>query len=184
MNETLRSELEEMHTADQSTRVRAMAIAREHGRSSPEYDEIRERGQALDRTHVERLLGIVQEFGWPGVDLVGELGSEGALLVLQHADLATQKRLLPLVREAAASGAIGGSALPLLEDRVRVRDGERQLYGTQVSRNADGLVEPLPIEDAARVDERRARVGLEPLADYLQRFETPPSPAGGSRPAE
>jgi len=125
MNDSLRAELEEMHSGDQSARVRAMAIARENGRSSPAYDEIRERGQAMDRTHVERLLAIVDEFGWPGKGLVGELGSQAALLVLQHAGLATQKRLLPLVRAAAAAGEIDDAALPLLEDRVRVRDGAR-----------------------------------------------------------
>jgi len=45
-------------------------------------------------------------------------------------------------------------------------------------RDADGVVAPLPIEDAAHVDERRARVGLESLSEYLRRFETPPPEDG------
>jgi len=32
-------------------------------------------------------------------------------------------------------------------------------------------VVPQPLQDEARVDELRARVGLEPLADYLAQFE-------------
>jgi hypothetical protein len=53
-----------------------------------------------------------------------------------------------------------------MADRVLVRDGKKQLYGTQHKFSEDGGLVPLPIEDAANVDKRRKAIGLEPLAEY------------------
>ena len=104
------------------------------------------------------------------VFLVGEMAAGGAFLLLQHADLETQKKYLPLLREATAAGEAKSADLPLLEDRVRMLDGEKQLYGSQLMRGEDGKPALWPIEDEEHVDERRAQVGLEPIADYLKRF--------------
>lgn len=63
----------------------------------------------------------------------------------------------------------------MLEDRVRIKEGKPQLYGSQLSGN------PLcfdPIEDEAHVDERRRSIGLEPLADYAKRFGLAYTPKG------
>jgi hypothetical protein len=53
-----------------------------------------------------------------------------------------------------------------LLDRVCIRRGQPQVYGTQVG--PDG--QPFPIGDAVRVDARRRSVGLGPLATYLAGF--------------
>jgi hypothetical protein len=174
VNDALRAELELLCEADQALRKVAMEVAGKYGRSSPEYQEVRTRGVAQDERHTARLVAIVEEHGWPGVGLVGEDACAGAFLVLQHADLAVQRRFLPLLRAAASAGELPSRHLALLEDRVLVSAGEKQLYGTQVVRHADGTVELLPVEDETHVDERRAGVGLEPLAEYLRRF----GPAG------
>ncbi|HEY8505435.1 MAG TPA: DUF6624 domain-containing protein, partial [Gemmataceae bacterium] len=60
--------------------------------------------------------------------------------------------------------------LAYLTDRVRVNTGRKQLFGTQMTWES-GKLAPKPIEDAARVDQRRAEYGLPPLADYLRRSE-------------
>lgn len=70
--------------------------------------------------------------------------------------------------EAANNGEANWSSLALLIDRVRMRNDEKQLYGSQVRRNPNtGAFEPFPIEDESNVDIRRKEVGLGPLADYL-----------------
>lgn len=53
-----------------------------------------------------------------------------------------------------------------MTDRVRVAEGQRQIYGTQFH----GNLQPLPIKDEARLDERRAQVGLSPLVEYIQQM--------------
>ncbi len=52
-------------------------------------------------------------------------------------------------------------------DRVLTQQGKKQLYGTQFD-TSNGKCEPLPIEDADNVDERRTRAGMMPLAEYTK----------------
>ena len=59
--------------------------------------------------------------------------------------------------------------LPLLEDRIRVRQGMPQIYGTQIR----GAGTPYPIENPEGLEERRRNAGLEPFEDYLKRFQHP-----------
>jgi len=56
-------------------------------------------------------------------------------------------------------------------DRLRLRSGKKQLYGTQVKKDKNGKVEVLPMEDKEKVDERRKALGMSTLAEYLQKFE-------------
>lgn len=118
----------------------------------------------LDRANMAWLDSVVARRGWPGKSLVGLHASSAAFSILQHAPQADQERHLPLVRAAAAAGEVPGMHLALLEDRVLVRQGRKQIYGTQ-SRCGPGSADcaVLPIEDPANVNARRASVGLPPL---------------------
>jgi hypothetical protein len=137
--------------------------------------------KVIDAANVERMKAIVNQYGWPGPELVGHDGSEAAFLLVQHADLAFQQKMLPLVEKAYRSGGLTGQDYALLLDRVRVAEGKPQVYGTQAKRFAEwNGPEPTlqPIEDEANVDKRRAEVGLPPLAEYkefLKRMYFPPA---------
>lgn len=160
-------DLEAMAVSDQLYRGRA-----ETGELSPE--EWKKQG-AIDAANIKRLAEIVDAFGWPGVRFAGA-ASGTAFLVLQHADHPSQRKYLPLLREAVRRHDAVGSDLAMLEDRVRVADGKPQLYGTQLKTN------PLrfePIEDEAHVDERRSSVGLPPLAEYAKMLGLNYTPKSG-----
>ena len=52
-----------------------------------------------------------------------------------------------------------------------MRQGQPQVYGSQIVRNPDNGQWMLhPLEDEAGVNRRRAEVGLEPLEEYALRF--------------
>jgi hypothetical protein len=54
---------------------------------------------------------------------------------------------------------------------VLMGQGKPQVYGSQLTANANTKkYEFYTIEDEAHVDERRAAMGLEPMADYAKRF--------------
>jgi hypothetical protein len=75
------------------------------------------------------------------------------------------------MREAVVRGKARARSLALLEDRVALREGRRQIYGSQVYVGMNGVGSyVLPLEDPENVDKRRAAVGLEPLSDYLKNF--------------
>ena len=102
---------------------------------------------------------------------MGEKGNSALFLVVQHAPLSTQEKYLPMMREAVKKGKARGTSLALLEDRVLMRNGKRQLYGSQVVTDPETSEKRFfPIEDVDNVDRRRAEVGLQPLAEYAQHF--------------
>jgi hypothetical protein len=141
-------------------------------------DQAEQTGQVTTNNfaaRMTRLEEILAEHGWPGFDLVGEDGSTAAWVIAQHADtdVALQEQALELLRAAVADGQASPGDLAYLEDRVAVKHGEDQLYGTQMSCDAGSgpPVPQTPIADEADVDARRAEAGLPPLADYLEEMQ-------------
>lgn len=131
-----------------------------------------DRNATVVRDNTAWLKKIIDERGWPGWSSVGEAGANQAWLIAQHSDhdLRFQQRCLALLRDAVARADASAADLAYLEDRVRVAAGRPQLYGTQGRPGPDGQWTPRPIEDTDTVDERRAYVGLEPLADYVEQI--------------
>jgi len=167
----LRTELEAIFDADQQGRVRIEALAKRRGYNSALVKAVWKRQADMDARNLERLTEMVQIYGWPGRSLVGGKASTAAFLVVQHAEYPIQKKFFPLLKAAADRGELDRRNFVLLEDRILVREGKKQRYGTQLFTNPQtGLLELNPLEDEARVDERRAAVGLEPLATYLRLF--------------
>ena len=114
---------------------------------------------------------ILSERGWLGSKVIGEEGNGTLFLVIQHSELETQLKYLPMMREAAKIGNARPSSLALLEDRVALRQGKRQIYGSQIHSDKDGDKFIAPLIDPENVDKRRAEVGLEPLANYIQHWD-------------
>ena len=119
-----------------------------------------------DYARATRLTEIVDEFGWPTLDMVGEDGATAAWLVAQHADhdVELQAGWLVLMGEAAGAGQADPTEVAYLMDRVAVNQREPQRYGTQIRCQGGAPTPATPIEDAANVDERD--VVLESLAAY------------------
>jgi hypothetical protein len=136
---------------------------------------------AVDDDNTGWLKSVIEELGWPGMSLVGEEGAHAAWLLAQHADrdLPFQRRCYALLTQAAAEGEASPSDAAHLTDRVRLAEGERQVYGTQLNARNDRYEAPR-LRDPDRVDERRASVGLGPLAEHVRQataLHGPPKPA-------
>ncbi len=121
-----------------------------------------------DAARTARLSEILDEFGWPTFDLVGEDGEDAAWVIAQHSDLDPefQERALELLREAVEDGQASPGNLAYLEDRILVGRGDPQIYGTQIRCGPDGPMPATPIADEANVEERRIAADLQPLSEY------------------
>lgn len=167
----VRAELEHMYETDQQHRAEMVSLVQTHGLDSEQVRAVCQKQAAIDEQNIARLQEIIGAYGWPGQRLVGKKAASAAFLVLQHAAYEYQKKYLPLVRQAVSSGELESQHLALLEDRVLMREGKKQIYGTQLTRNQQtDAWELYPIENEASVDKRRAKVGLPPLAEYLKYF--------------
>ena len=167
---TIRTELEAMLVTDQSHRLELIELGKKHGQDSAEIQEAWSKQHSIDVQNLRRLEEIIAGYGWPRISQFGKKASIAAFLILQHSDISYQKKYLPLVKAAAAKGEMRASNLALLEDRIRLREGQKQIYGSQVTKNSAGEWEPEPLEDQSKVDVMRASVGLGPLSEYLQGF--------------
>ncbi|TPG63089.1 hypothetical protein EAH73_17495 [Hymenobacter nivis] len=171
VNQALKKQLAEIRLADQGIRLKIDSVEKKSGMDAAMAPALVQEMQAVDTRNLAQLVTIIDKYGWPGRSLVGKAGATTAFLVVQHSDADTQRKYLPLLREAAAKGELEKSALALLEDRVLMGQGKPQIYGSQLTANMDTKkYQFYAIEDEAHVDERRAAMGLEPLADYAKRF--------------
>ncbi len=154
----LADELVAMARADQA--VRNEAIQR------PGDATIFKAWHEVDTRNETRLKAILAEHGWPTATLVGPKAARAAWLMVQHASAPFLKTCLPFMKRAAERGEISRGSLALSIDRDLMYDGKKQIYGSQFRTNEKGELEVYPIEDEAHVDERRAAMGLGPLAQY------------------
>lgn len=122
--------------------------------------------------HADRLKQLLERSGWPTAARVGDQAARGAWLVAQHADtqLDVQRLAVSLLRAAVDDGDASPRELAFLLDRVAVNEGRPQTYGTQIADVVDGKPVPWPCVDPDRLDERRARVGIEPFAVNAARY--------------
>lgn len=158
----LAAELTDMAAADHRSAV--------HASSDDPAEQLAWR--RLTARHGDRLGEIMDEYGWPTAELVGEEAARAAWLIAQHADrqLDVQRRALRLMRQAVSAGSAGPRELAFLHDRTLVNEGRKQIYGTQIAGVKGGAPLPWPCEEPERVDELRAEVGIEPFDEYVARF--------------
>ena len=167
----IRDELIDMMGVDQQGREEISKIRAEFGNLSSEVQTAWERQSLVDAAHMARLEEVVSQFGWPTISTFGPQAATAAFLILQHSELDMQQKYLAVFRDAAQSGEARGSSYALLYDRILMGEGKRQLYGSQVRLDeASGDYYLWPIENEANVDQRRAELDMQPLAEYLKLF--------------
>src|SRR6186997_2262223 len=105
MNESLRDELLSLKAADRDLRRELIEAGELYGPHLPK-DWYNPRMRALHERHNARLGEILDTYGWPGQDLVGEAAAEAAWFIAQHAvlDLPLQQRSLALLSAAVDRG--------------------------------------------------------------------------------
>ncbi|ARS37359.1 DUF6624 domain-containing protein [Pontibacter actiniarum] len=170
-NKPLKAQLERIYETDQAIRLKVEPTQKEFGNDSPEMKALWEEMRQVDEQNKIEVVAILEKHGWPGKSLVGLQANAAAFLVIQHSDKETMEKYLPLLREAAEKGEAAKGQVALMEDRVRMNNGQPQLYGSQLRMNKEtGKYELYQIEDEANVNKRREEMGMEPLQDYMKRF--------------
>lgn len=156
------SQLDSIFTEDQTYREK---LHTQHNLSPAETNQLISAMNTTDSINLIKVKFILNQYGWLGPDVIGGQGNQTLFLVIQHADLKTQEKYLPMMKEAVKNGKAQGSHLALLVDRVEMNNGRPQVYGSQI--NGDTIYKIL---DEVNVNKRRAEVGLEPLEEYAKQF--------------
>lgn len=121
----------------------------------------------------DRLCEIFRVNGWPTVSMVGEKGTSALFYVLKNfTTFETQAKLITVI-----SAAIARQEVPLTEDyasfldRLRLRFGLKQLFGTQVYEK-NGFLVMAPIQSSEQIDAWRKKYKMPPLGEYLKFLES------------
>ena len=171
-NKPLKAILDSVYIKDQKCREHIYEMINKYGYNSKEVETQNQMIIKTDSINLIRVKEILDKYGWLGSDVVGNQGNLALFLVIQHSDLKTQEKYLPLMREAVKKGNAIPNNLALLEDRVLIGQGKRQKYGSQIGQDSEtGKYYILPLDDPDNVDKRRQEVGLEKLQDYVSQWD-------------
>ena len=164
------AKLDTIYELDQYFRQKQIEILKKYGAHSEEFITNvlqQNRADSLNRIEVKKILDTR---GWLGSDVIGEQGNKTLFLVIQHSDLETQLNYLPMIREAVKLGNIKRIDFALFADRLAMRQGKRQIYGSQIKADYDtGEYFVWPIIDPENVNKRRAELGLGPIEEYVKK---------------
>jgi hypothetical protein len=157
----LSAELARRHATDQ-LRLEAWKAGKEHGRQSEIAVRLWVQQDQFDAENIAWLKSQVNSNGWPKRCAAGKAGSLTAMLIAQHADLASRLTMAKALESTVGEGQADAGQLAYLQDRNLVEQGKPQIYGTQWK--AEGVL--YPVADPAQMEARRAAIGLGPSADY------------------
>ncbi|MFB8089408.1 DUF6624 domain-containing protein [Streptomyces sp. NPDC055992] len=149
----------------------------------PAQDQLIGTGRHTDHVNAGFLKGIIVEYGWPDVPLVGRDGATAAWRIALHCDPRTdiQGAALREMHRAVQRGTASVRQWAHLHDRYALNTGSLQDYGTQYRLGPHGP-ERHPVRDPDELDTRRRQVELPLAADALrhlrQRLAASPRGAG------
>ena len=124
----------------------------------------------VDTVNQHQLFAMLPPEGWFGERRYGREASEAAFTIVQHADLATQQRFLPTIQAFVLRGDADPGDFTRMFDRVAMRQGRSQRYGTQFT-CVDHRWTPYRIENQDRVEALRASLHMsETFAQTMARM--------------
>ena len=170
LNLELKNQLENLRMQDQTIRLLLPDAAKRFGRESAEYKWFRnELMPRNDSIVLDALITILDKHQWPGIAEVGELANQTIWLVIQHAPLKIQKKYVPLLEKSVTQGESKARYLAFLQDRILMREDQKQRYGTQSlwdsTREQDVI---WPVLNPQQINQRRKEVGLAPIEVYAK----------------
>ncbi|MBD9166967.1 DUF6624 domain-containing protein [uncultured Parabacteroides sp.] len=126
----------------------------------------------IDKENQTFVFGLLDNQGWP--DGLSDKANSAIFLVIDHAEFAAQEKYYPVVKEKAEQGIIGKEDAATLQDRILMKKGEMQVYGTQTTRvviNGENINYLWPVKNPDQLDKLRKEVNLPPIAEYIAVFE-------------
>ena len=149
------------------------SLMRIYGAESKEYNE---QQLIYEKNHIvneKKVRAILDKYGWPTKEMIGEQGNWTICNVIQHSDNEIRIKYLPMMREAVRDKKLEPRFLVRAEDRIATERGDLQIYGGQMKYYPETKsFNVWPVFDPINVDKRRAEIGLGPIAEFLKnRFD-------------
>lgn len=162
MNDTLAASLRQID-ADFTAHNRALSDSMHaHVKDSIKRTQFRAQMRYKDSLSFAAIEKIIQRYGYPSRQIAGE-AADIPFYIIGYAPVTIKEKYINEFILAADRGTISWTSLAHFIDKVKVAKGEKQVYGTQGEYDKDFKLILYPVADPENLNERRKKVGLEPL---------------------
>lgn len=157
--DSLRTILEKMVDRDQNIR---RILVDSVGIDSPNAGPFMKKMRDIDADNQKNIRLILNKYGWIGQSKIGTKAAEAFFYSIQHSDTTLMIEWFPEFKKLADIGEADKVLCAMMEDRLLMRKGKKQIYGTQATVfRDDNKVAIWPIEDSKNVNERRKKIGFD-----------------------
>jgi len=133
------------------------------GKNSSQFQRAKSLNALYTSKILDELNNLISKFGYPGKTLVGNEYAI-AFSIISSANLEYKEKHYNLIIAAADKGELDWSDVAFFVDKIKVAKKEKQVYGTQFKIDeAQRKFLYYPIEDPAKLNERRKKVGLHEM---------------------
>jgi hypothetical protein len=155
--DSLKQVLEGIYDTDQGIREK---IATAQG---DELGKIISQMLKIDSVNQIQVKHILDKYGWLPQSKIGEKAADAIFYVVQHGGTELIRAHLPTLKKLAKQKEAKGTHAAMMEDRLLMYDGKKQIYGTQATSRlrADNSGAIWPIENPAKVNQLRKEAGFE-----------------------
>ncbi len=177
----VKKKLKHMFDVDQYMRKQMnIPFERNYTEAEKEYffKEFGPRFKQIDNENTGDLKELLKIYQWFVISQFGAEADNNAWLLVQHADEQPdfQRQVLAILASLYRTKETNPKNYAYLFDRVAASFSDLskrklQRYGTQGQCTGPGKWEPIPMEEPAKVDMRRAEVGLGTMAEYISMFK-------------
>ncbi|WP_318343955.1 DUF6624 domain-containing protein [Flagellimonas baculiformis] len=159
---------------DQEIRKKFMDKYQETGNIDLELNRRMGQIDSINQIYAFRFLDI---YGYPKYSEDGRKLCEGIFYILQHSNQQNMKKYVDELKEAAFKGEASLTHYALMKDRILMNDGNKQIYGSQLSsyKDKNGHITNnffvWPIKDPTKVDSLRKAMGFKTtVAEYAKQM--------------
>jgi hypothetical protein len=175
INRVLLQEVDSLKNEDQRWRTASTELENKGAIDSVKLKKIWSKVAIADSLNYISVKRIWEQFCYPNSDLLGKEGSHNFWLLMQHQDKHPdfQEEVLSGMKLEVERGKSFPSDYAYLTDRVKVNRHQLQIYGSQMTLNADHTsYAPKPLVEPEAVNERRMNMGLPSIEEYIEIMNT------------
>lgn len=132
-----------------------------HGHDAPITKALWDLKERINEQLLAEMEELIKEKGYPKCS--ENMPCSIPFLIIQHSELDTQEKYINLLRNLCDKHQIPCNHYAMLKDRINLRKGIPQIYGTQYKRDKNGKYKLYNLLEPEQVNERRAKLGLAPL---------------------
>lgn len=123
----------------------------------------KEMSTLVDAQNQKILFNIIDQCGFPNSDNNNKESVFYAFIILLHSDVTLKEKYFHKIKKSVERGDLNKTHLAYFEDKIDLDNGKTQKYGTQMLIDEEGNEILAPIDNLEKVNQRRKKIGLEPL---------------------